>query len=610
MDLQLSVTIDAKDHGLKFRSVKLRQALYMPCTLEVELIIDNRDYVRKTRKKIPQWIGKLLVVRIADKLNPAVAREYRGLILRCSLSSDTVQIFAASEDHVLTVACKNRSFVEMDVTGIIKEIVKGLSAQTKIVESTASTMFKFFQQYNETDYECLLRLAHYDGYVIYHDGDSFVISNGLDGGADLTLSAEEVFDLKLTCALGPTQWTAAPYDYAKHSEPAANRLQSVPLALAGPELAQQIYDVSKSIYNSQVQELYNQTIVNKDKFETFLGHQQNFAAGDHLLLTGSTYNPRLAVGCTIRSAEVDLLDEPYVVSSMSAEFGSDNVYVAHFEALALSAKVAPPLPPSRDTDFLQPAEVIDNEDKEQMGRVQIRYLWDEAGRACCWARLAQAGAGKKDGVAYGTHFTPRIGDHVLVAFEHGDPSLPIILGALYHSEKKPDVLTSNGAQEVLLARTPQESTIRVLDTQGEEEIVIAMRDNKNLIRLELKQPRITVESQGGLIVAHAKNIQVLADETMELKARDIEISAEKNITVKAGENRSVEVQKEYTMKVGGNAEESVSGNKEVKVGGNLSEQASGEIALGATAAVKVESTQIESSAGATNTIKGAIVQIN
>lgn len=66
------------------------------------------------------------------------------------------------------------------------------------------------------------------------------------------------------------------------------------------------------------------------------------------------------------------------------------------------------------------------------GRVQVRFWWQPAGdetQPSCWIRVAQFWAGQ----SYGAFFWPRCGHEVVVAFEHGDPDRPIIVGSVYNS---------------------------------------------------------------------------------------------------------------------------------------------------------------------------------
>ncbi|NRR30304.1 type VI secretion system tip protein VgrG [Oxalobacteraceae bacterium] len=76
---------------------------------------------------------------------------------------------------------------------------------------------------------------------------------------------------------------------------------------------------------------------------------------------------------------------------------------------------------------------------DRLGRVRIRFHWQESGDAACWVRVAQRAAGG----GMGSQFLPRIGQEVLVQFLENDIDRPIIVGALY-----------NGRGEGGIPRTP------------------------------------------------------------------------------------------------------------------------------------------------------------
>jgi type VI secretion system VgrG family protein len=67
---------------------------------------------------------------------------------------------------------------------------------------------------------------------------------------------------------------------------------------------------------------------------------------------------------------------------------------------------------------------------DKLGRVRIRYHWQDNGDATCWVRVAQRSAGG----GMGSQFLPRIGQEVLVQFLENDIDRPIVIGALYNGQ--------------------------------------------------------------------------------------------------------------------------------------------------------------------------------
>ncbi|QJE02011.1 type VI secretion system tip protein VgrG [Massilia forsythiae] len=67
---------------------------------------------------------------------------------------------------------------------------------------------------------------------------------------------------------------------------------------------------------------------------------------------------------------------------------------------------------------------------DALGRVRIRFHWQDEGNASCWVRVAQRAAGG----GMGSQFLPRIGQEVLVQFIENDIDRPLVVGALYNGQ--------------------------------------------------------------------------------------------------------------------------------------------------------------------------------
>ncbi len=62
----------------------------------------------------------------------------------------------------------------------------------------------------------------------------------------------------------------------------------------------------------------------------------------------------------------------------------------------------------------------------------MQFHWDRSGKndenSSCWLPVSQGFASK----GFGSQFTPRIGDEVIVQYIDGDPNRPIVTGSLYN----------------------------------------------------------------------------------------------------------------------------------------------------------------------------------
>lgn len=77
---------------------------------------------------------------------------------------------------------------------------------------------------------------------------------------------------------------------------------------------------------------------------------------------------------------------------------------------------------------------------DQLGRVRIRFHWQDSGDATCWVRVAQRLAGG----GIGSQFLPRIGQEVIVQFIENDIDRPLIIGAVYNGQGEGGVQPTPG----------------------------------------------------------------------------------------------------------------------------------------------------------------------
>jgi uncharacterized protein (DUF2345 family) len=87
---------------------------------------------------------------------------------------------------------------------------------------------------------------------------------------------------------------------------------------------------------------------------------------------------------------------------------------------------------------------------DRLGRIRIRYHWQDSDRASCWVRVAQRSAGG----GMGCQFLPRIGQEVMVQFLENDIDRPIVVGALYNGQGEGGIAPTPGGIGVAEPKAP------------------------------------------------------------------------------------------------------------------------------------------------------------
>ena len=193
-----------------------------------------------------------------------------------------------------------------------------------------------------------------------------------------------------------------------------------------------------------------------------------------------------------------------------------------------------------------PALVTDIKDPDNQGRVKVTLPWSpdaQGARYEGWARLATLFGGKDRG----SWFVPDVDDEVLVAFEHGDPRRPYVLGGLWNGRDAPPESMDGAGQnnkKVLCSRNGVKITLD--DQSGQEQLIletpggqtITLKDGPGQISLE--------DSNGNSIKLEAAGITITASAKVTIKASQMAVSAGM-VTVDAGMSKFSGVVKADTV---------------------------------------------------------------
>ncbi len=226
------------------------------------------------------------------------------------------------------------------------------------------------------------------------------------------------------------------------------------------------------------------------------------------------------------------------------------------------------------------ATVTNINDPENLGRVKCKFFTaNQEASELDWAYVLTPFGGKECGF----YFMPNIGDAVLLAFEDGDVRRPFIIGSLWGSILTPPLKLKDGKNETYQIKTPNKSTIELLDTKEKEKITVktpkgrqvVLDDEKKLIEIKDDGNSITLDGEGG----------------------EVKIKCKNKLTIEVGDNAKITID-------GVSGAVKIEGKKSVDIeGAQINLTAKAKAAIAADGQISVESKGMA-------VVKGAMLKLN
>jgi type VI secretion system secreted protein VgrG len=179
---------------------------------------------------------------------------------------------------------------------------------------------------------------------------------------------------------------------------------------------------------------------------------------------------------------------------------------------------------------------------DQFGRIMVRFPWrspahtapQEPGDAG-FVRVAQIAAGTGTAAMW----LPDVGDEVLIAFEHGDPRRPVVVGSVYNAKDMPPVsLPANKHLSILRQQGANGVMTEVVydGKPGSERLIIQSGPNNLTMVSGAQAPSVSISSGGDVI---------------QRAARTLSVDAGSEVLVKSGQTISITSQKDAVVTVAG-----------------------------------------------------------
>jgi uncharacterized protein involved in type VI secretion and phage assembly len=288
-------------------------------------------------------------------------------------------------------------------------------------------------------------------------------------------------------------------------------------------------------------------------------------------------DPAVQPACTVQVEGAGPTSGSYLVTEVRHVYDSRGFHT-HF--------TAGPYRPSGLVDLLGPAAapgsaslsgvvvgVVTNvKDPDTSGRAKVKYVNVGEAVESHWARIATIGGGSGRGMV----FQPEVNDEVLVAFEHGDPRRPVILGGLFSKKNqlpKPDQsnVGENSAVKFRRITSRRGHAIELADgeSDAEQHVLITLDGAKH--RLRLGKDRFDVEVPSGkpvLIRSGQAKFEITAGGDVVIEGKTISLKAASGDVKVEGINVAAKATSEFSAE-GITVKMKSSGPGTVEAGGPL-----------------------------------------
>ena len=430
-------------------------------SLELDLIATN---------SAPDVFRALLGQPISVQAGP---RHFAGICSRVSQGDSNAGFTAYRAEVVpwlwlLTRNRNTRSFQDLSVPDIASRIATENGHELSHVLQGSYERRTYVVQHNESDYDFLTRLLEDEGIWFFFeqsaDGHELVLVDGpagqsalepvrFDPDGELKRSRESVFAWEKSQELRPGKVTVRDHHFELPNNDlegsallqesvAAGAVTHLLRTAAGDGL--EIYDYPGGYAGrfdgvdagggSQPAEL--QKLFPAATRAATLRMQAEAASA--LEIAGASSVRALAAGRLLTlTGSSDRFDGKYLVTGVTHKYerrGDRVAYSNTFTCIPEGLPFRPPPTTPRPVLGVQTAVVVgppgETVFKDKYGRVKVRFHWDRDDSSSRWIRVAQPATD-------GFFSLPEVDDEVLVAFEHGDPDRPYVLGRLWNPANPP-----------------------------------------------------------------------------------------------------------------------------------------------------------------------------
>lgn len=563
--VKLSVRLSGsnkKDYAVS--SMYLNQSIGTHHHFNIELRGEELD--ETITKELKTQLGKSIEIKFIQGDSDKV--KFKGIITGINLSND-------SDDHKTMTLTGNSDTIRMDdgknskcfkdinfktIIDSFKAKYSNVNFNTKDFDSFSDITLPIFIQYKESNFNTLLRIAELSGRWAYYNEDTFVIGKPPDNKETKNIIIGQTGGhYQIEANLIPSNLEYKTYNYI------VDQVYSVKTKAKNKsnELVDTVVAASNELFQSNTVSPSIEYHSTEQDFKNYGETMQNTYISGSVRVSGSSTDPSMGIGDTISLIEKQDGNQKsigqFIVIQISHNSNVSGYYQNQFEAIPKEVK-SPPLNPNivYPKGEEQTATVIENEDPEKLGRVKVKFIWQDDENDSNWIRVLSPMGGKD----HGLYYIPEINDQVLIGFEFDNPNRPYVKGTFYNSRQNTNQLlerfnnlvqsqaegrVKGGAEQVIKGIFTKEGHHIVLDDNG---ISLYTKDGKAMVVISTSNDGLVYINTQGKIILSSKEIDIMAIEKLKLSAKSIEVDASDKLELKGGSTAELKGGTEVSVKGG------------------------------------------------------------
>ena len=539
---QVHATVSIDGENRNYTRISLVQKFGQHHYFDIEVLCSplvKENVWHHEREEMIALQGKTVVIRMKHEFSGDESI-FKGIITSIGMDGDKgVSGILHYRGYSMTILLESGrtmdSFTDATLGEIVSEVVEKYGNGISIVNNPAfKSRIPYVQMQEESAYEFLRRLAWQYGEWFYYNGQVLYFGNPYKEKDEKLVYDIDMDSMHFSSCVAPFHFSRHDYLSDSHMDMFGDDSEAV--RGINTYLANAM-KTSEGMYRSQTT-MYSHTATGHPlDIEHFTAVEKGRKVASLVWMTGNTKT------CRVRIGEPVVVQIPsnmckrrdmgrYRIMELTHRIEVSGGYANSFKGIPASMEYIPTEDMRMPVAHAMLAEVTDNADPENLGRVQVQFAWQKSrNKTTNWIRVRSLDAGSSETVSKnrGFVFVPEIGDQVMVDFELGDPCRPYVSGSMFHKNNGEGGNADNHIKTIV---TRSGHTLEFNDDKNGDWGITLKDANKNIIHINSKE----------------QTIEITAPKTISLNAENIRLNAKEDINIVADGKLDMSIGKEGDLK--------------------------------------------------------------